>query len=125
MHNLVSLLENETHKPLCDFDTNRSLYLQQTTWTYNNQQKEKNMQNCGFAVPAGHRVKLKGIEKKNKYIDLTRELKKLWNMKVTIILIIIGAFTVTKWLIQGLEDLVITERAETTQTTALWRVLVT
>ena len=35
----------------------------------------------------------------NKYLDLTRELKKLWNMKVTIITIVIGAFgTVTKGL---------------------------
>ena len=35
-------------------------------------------------------------EKKDKYHDLARELKKLWNMKVTIIPIVIGAFgTVT------------------------------
>ena len=27
-----------------------------------------------------------------KYLELTRELKKLWNMKVTIIPIVIGAF---------------------------------
>ncbi len=33
---------------------------------------------------------------KDKYLDLARELKKLWNMKVTIIPIVIGAFgTVT------------------------------
>ena len=38
--------------------------------------------------------------------DLARELKKLWNMKVTIIPIVIGAFgTVTKGLLMGLEDL--------------------
>ena len=29
-----------------------------------------------FAVPADHRVKLKESEKKNKYLDLARELKK-------------------------------------------------
>ena len=29
-----------------------------------------------FAVPADHRVKLKESEKKDKYLDLTRELKK-------------------------------------------------
>ena len=50
-----------------------------------------------FAVPAGHRIKLKECEKKDKYLDLARELKKLWNMQVTIIPIVIGAFgTVTK-----------------------------
>ncbi len=39
----------------------------------------------------------KESEKKDKYLDLARELKKLWNMMVTIIPIVIGAFgTVTK-----------------------------
>ena len=43
-------------------------------------------------------------------------------MKVTIISIVIGAFgTVTKGLVQGLEDLEITGRVETIQTTALLR----
>ena len=42
-------------------------------------------------------MKLKEYEKRDKYLDLARELKKLWNMKVTIIPIVIGAFgTVTK-----------------------------
>ena len=59
-----------------------------------------------FAVPADHRIKLKECEKRDKYLDLARELKKLWNMKVTIILIVIGAFgTVIKGLLKGLEDL--------------------
>ena len=56
------------------------------------------------------------------YFDLARELKKLWNMKVTIIPILIRALdTVTKGLVQGLEDLEITERVEIVQTTALLR----
>ena len=50
-----------------------------------------------FAVSADHRIKLKECEKRDKYLNLARELKKLWNMKVTIIPIVIGAFgTVTK-----------------------------
>ena len=53
-----------------------------------------------FAVPADHRLKLKESEKKDKYLELARELKKLWNMKVTIIPFGIGAFgTVTKGLL--------------------------
>ena len=33
-----------------------------------------------FAVPTDHRIKLKGSEKKDKYLDIARELKKkLWN----------------------------------------------
>ena len=58
-----------------------------------------------FAVQTDHRIKLKECEKKYKYLDLAWELKKLWNMKVTIKPIVIDAFgTVTKWLIKGLED---------------------
>ena len=55
---------------------------------------------------AEQRIKLKECEKKDKYLDLVRELKKLWNMKVTIVPIVIGAFgTITKGLLKGLEDL--------------------
>ena len=74
-----------------------------------------------FAVSADHRVKLKESEKK-KYLDLARELKKLWNMKVTFIPIIIGALgTVTERLLMGLEDLKIRGRIKTIQTTTLLR----
>ena len=38
-----------------------------------------------FAIPADYKVKLKESKKKDKYLDLARELKKLWNMKVTVI----------------------------------------
>ena len=75
-----------------------------------------------FAVLAGHRVILKGSEKNDKYLDLAKELKKLWNMKVTIIPIVIDALgTVNKGLIQGLEDLEIRGRAETILTLTLLR----
>ena len=57
-----------------------------------------------FAVPADHRIKLKECEKKDKYLDLARELKRLWNMKVTIVPIVISAFgTITKGLLKYLE----------------------
>ena len=75
-----------------------------------------------FAVPADHRVKLKECKKRDKNRELVKELKKLWNMKVTIIPIVIGDFgTVTKRLIKALEDLEIIGRAETIQTTTLLR----
>ena len=73
-----------------------------------------------FAVPADHRIKLKESEKKNKYLDLAWELKIIWNIKVTIIPIAIGAFgTVTKGLSKGLVDLEVEGRVETIQTTTL------
>ena len=55
-------------------------------------------------------------------MDLARELKKLWIMKVMIIQILSGVLgTVTKVLVQALEVLEITGRVETFQTTALLR----
>ena len=73
-----------------------------------------------FAVPADHIIKLKECEKRDNYIDLARELKKLWNMKVTIIPIVIGAFgMVTKGLLKGMEDLEVGGQVEIIQTTAL------
>ena len=67
-----------------------------------------------FAVPADHRINLKECEKKDKYLDLARELKKLWNMQVTIIPVVI-----TKGLLKGLENLEVGGWVETIQTTAL------
>ena len=68
--------------------------------------KKKIRKIVDFAVPVDHRINLKESEKKDKYLDLARELKKLWNMKVTIVPIGIGALsTITKGLLKGLEDL--------------------
>ena len=70
---------------------------------------------------ADHRINLKESEKKDKYLDFARKLKKLWNMKVTIVPIVIGALgTITKGLLKGLKDLEV-GRVETIQTTALLR----
>ena len=114
------------HKPapvLWDFNIQTDHLIPARRPDNNNQQKKK--RTCkivDFAVPADHRIKLKECEKKDKYLDLARELKKLWNMQVTIIPIVIGAFvTVTKGLLKGLEDLDVGGRVETIQTTALLR----
>ena len=56
-----------------------------------------------FAVPADHRINQKECEKKNMYLHLARELKKLWNIKVVIVPTVIGAFgTITKELLKVL-----------------------
>ena len=44
-----------------------------------------------FAISADHRVKIKESENIDKYLDLARELKKLWNMRMTVIPIVFGA----------------------------------
>ena len=71
-------------------------------------------------ILADHIIKLKECEKKDKYLNLDRELKKLRNMKVTIMPVVIGAFgTLTKGLLKRLEDLEAGGRVEPIQTTAL------
>ena len=65
---------------------------------------------------------MKECEKKDEYLDLARELKKMWNMIVKIVPIVNGVFgTITKGLLKGLEDLEVGGRVETIQMTALLR----
>ena len=103
--------------------TDGSPNLVQKTRPYNNQQqKKRTCKIVDFAVPADHRIKLTECEKKDKYLDIARELKKLWTMKVTIIPIVIGAFgTDIKGLLKWLDDLEVGGRVETIQSTALVR----
>ena len=44
-----------------------------------------------FAMPYDTRVGDKEVEKIEKYLDLTRELKKVWNIKVTVVPLVVGA----------------------------------
>ena len=113
----------DAQTPLRFWDTNRSPNLGQTTRPCNNHHKNKiTCRIMDFAAQVDQRVKLKETKKKDMYLDLARELKKLWNIKATIIPIVIGALsTVTIGLIQGLEDLEIRGWVETIQTTALLR----
>ena len=75
-----------------------------------------------IAVPADHRIKLKECKKKDKYLDLARELKKKRNMKVAIVPVVIGDFgTVTKGLLKTLGDFEVGGRVETIQTTVSLR----
>ena len=116
------------HKLLWDFDIQTD-HLISARWpdliiSTKKKKKKKKKRSCkivNFAVPADQKVKLKESEKKNKYVDLARELKKLWNMKVTIIPMVIGAFsTVTTGLIKGMEDLEIKGQVETIKLLHYW-----
>ena len=126
MHNPAPVPENNTHKLLWDFDihTDHLISVRRPDLKIINKKKKKK-RTCkivDFAVPADHRIILKECEKKDKYLDLARELKKLWNMKVTIVPIVIGVFgTITKGLLEGLEGLEVGRRVETIQMTALLR----
>ena len=99
---VLALLRIRTHK--------YSLGVWETNWSYN-LDKTTSLSDCqiekkrtylieDFAVPAEHRVKLKENEKRDKYLDLARELNNYG-----------------KW--KWLNDLQIREGVETFQTTEL------
>ena len=79
MHNPAPVLENDTHKLLRDFDI-RTEYLisarRPDLMIINNNKKSRSAKVPTFAVPTGHRIKLKEWEKRDKYLDLASELKK-------------------------------------------------
>ena len=114
-----------THiKILRDFDihTDHLMSARRPDLIIINKQKKRICKIVDFAVPADYRIKLKECEKKDKYLDPAWELKKLRNIKVTIVTIVIRAFgTITKGLLKGLEDLEVGGRVKTIQMTALLR----
>ena len=122
-HNAESVLEHEIHKILRDFEiqTDHLILVRKADLVLVDKKIERNCRIVDFTVPTNHREKINENEKRDKYLDLAREIKKkLWNKKVTVIPIIIGALgTIPKTLVKGLEELKIGGWAETIKTTAL------
>ena len=85
MHIPESVLENETHKILLDFEiqTDHLISARRPDLVIANNKKKKKkrkkwtFRTVDFAVPADHRVKPKGSEKRDKYPDHGRKLKKI------------------------------------------------
>ena len=78
MHNPAPVLENNTHKLLWDFDIQTDhLISARRPDLIKIKKKKRNCEIVDFAVPADYRIKLKECEKRDKNLDLTRELKKL------------------------------------------------
>ena len=78
-HNPALVLENVTHKFLRDFDIHDGHLItakRPDLIIINNKKKKRTCKIVDFAVPAHCRIKLKEWEKKDKYLDLARELKK-------------------------------------------------
>ena len=94
-------------------------YTTPANWAIN--KKERNSCIVGFVVLADHRMQIKESKRIIKYLDLARELKrKLWNMWVTGIPIVVGALgTVPKGFEKNLKELEIRGRIEAIQTTAV------
>ena len=106
MHNPEPVLENETRKILWAFkiQTNHLISARRLGLEIVNKKKGA-YRIVDIALPADHRMKLKESEKRDKYQDIAQELNNMWNVKVTVIPIIIGALgTVTKRLIKRLDD---------------------
>ena len=112
MHNPAPVTENDTHKLPWDFNihTYHLIPARRPDLIIINNKKKRTCKIINFAVPADHRINLKECKKKDKNLDLAKELKKLWNMKVTIVPILIGALgTITKGLLKDLEDFEVDE----------------
>ena len=76
MHNPAPVLENNTHKLQWDFDIHTAhLILARRADLIIINKKKRTCKIVDFAVPADHRIKLEEFEKKDKYLDLARELK--------------------------------------------------
>ena len=77
MHNLAPVQENDTHKLLWDFDIKTDLLIsaRRPDLIIIDKKKKKICKIVDFSVPADHRIKLKECEKRDKNLDLARELK--------------------------------------------------
>ena len=71
MHNSASVLENETHKLLWDFDIQRDhqISVRRADLLIINNKKRRTCKIVDFAIPVDYRIKLKESEKKDKYQD--------------------------------------------------------
>ena len=82
-HDATKPHTNDTHKLLWEFNiqTDHLIPARRPDLIIINK-KKRIYKIMDFAVPSDHRINLKECAKKDQYLDLARELKKLWNMKV-------------------------------------------
>ena len=79
---------------------------------------EKPLAHAGVKNSHNNNYKIKENEKRDKYLDLAKEMRKLCNMKMTVILIEIGDLgIIPKRLERGLEESEIGRRIKIIQTT--------
>ena len=82
----------------------------------------KNTSRSGLCCPGRPQSKILKKVKRNKYLDFAKEVGKLWNMKVTVIPIVIDALrTIPQGLVKELEELELREEVEIIQNTSLLR----
>ena len=91
LNNPKSVLKNEMLKLLGDFDLQTdNIFSSRRRDLVTVNKNKRTYQIVEFAVSDDNRIKSEESEKKDKYLDLARKLIKIWNMKVTVVPIIIG-----------------------------------
>ena len=82
--------------------------------------KERSCRIINFAVPRDSRIEEKEKDKIEKYQELRRELQKIWNVKVKIILLVVGFLVaIPKQFGNRLKQIGITEGTAQVQKTVL------
>ena len=112
------MVENDTCKVLWDFTIQTDHVIEARRPDLILIKKEES--NCiivDFAIPYDTRTEQKEQEKVEKYQDLKRELQKLWNMKVKVVLGALG--TPPKDIKRRVEELGIETRIEEMQKTVI------
>ena len=122
MHKLKSVQENETQIILWDFEIQMDHLIPALRPDLVLIKKNQDLPSHRFSCSNGPQIKMKEIKKIDKYLDLVRELKKQWDMSVTVIPMVVGALgLVSKGLEGRLVELEIKGRVKTILTTALSR----
>ena len=95
-HKLESCLENEDYKILWDFSiqTDHVIGARRPDSVVVDK-KRRTCKIIDFAVPGDRRIEEKEKEKIEKYQDLRRELQRIWNVRVKIILLVVRSLGAT------------------------------
>ena len=123
MHNPKFVLENERHKILWNFEiqTDHLISARRPDLVIDYKKKKReNLPNSGLCCPSWPESEIKRKQKERQVLRPCQRTKKIW--KVTVIPTVIGALvTISKELVNGLEDLEIRRQVETIQTAAILR----
>ena len=123
MNNPEPFWENEIHKILLEFEIQTDVSIPLRTLdliAISNKRRICHL--VDFAILADYRVKMKKCKKINKCLDLAREIKKSYNIKVAVISILINDFgTISKGLEKKLGELEIRGKIKTIQLRVLSR----
>ena len=95
-HQPGAVIENDSCKILWDFtvQTDHFITARRPEIIFIDK-KHHECQVIDFAIPYDTRVDGKEVEKIERYLDLARELKKVWKMKVTMVPLVVGALGTT------------------------------